>query len=145
LEYPFRIEAPSPLQAANASKQDQLTVYTDKLIRLIPAEIITIYLSVRGYWTAPSGTANENGGFLGIWPLICVILLLISRSWGTRNANGNWKSVQIGGIVIAAISFIIWVYAMGHSVLGFVLPDSRYAATAVIVWVFLVSAIYKRK
>jgi hypothetical protein len=145
LAYPFRIETPSPLQAANASKQDQFALYTDKLIRLIPAEIITIYLTVRGYWTAPSGTSTDSGGFLGIWPLICIVLLLISRSWGTRSANGSWRSIQIGGIVIAAISFVIWVYAMGHSILGFALPDSRYAATAVIVWVFLVSAVYKRK
>jgi hypothetical protein len=148
MSYPFRIEAPSPIRA-NATGQDQaFSDYMDRLIRLVPAEILGLYLTIRGVWIPADDPGKQHvdvfeRGFLTWWPVLCVVLLLVSRSWGTRAPNGAWSTVQLIPIAIAAVSFCIWVYAIGDPVLLGWRPDPKAAATAVVIWVFLVPIKYK--
>ena len=147
MAYPFRIERRAPIAAAAAGKPGdaELADYMDRLVRLIPAEVLGVYLIVRGFW---GGTAElpadstVSSGFLEWWPVFCVFLVILSRLWGTRDASRKFSSAQLPGTGIAVISFIIWVYAMGHTILGWMLPDPRFASTAVILWVFVVPYFY---
>lgn len=146
MAYPFRIEAPSPIRANAAESQAPFQAYMDRLIKLIPAEIIGVYLTVRGFWMDGTPVATTPGSvsstFLGFWPVVCVVLLWVTRGWGTRAPDGSWKSVQIVPIALATVSFLIWIYAIGDAVFG-VKPDPRLISTAVVVWVFLVPVFYK--
>jgi hypothetical protein len=154
MAYPFRIEKRSLITTQalgdqpSASAQD-FADYMERLIKLIPAEILSVYLTVRGFWNPTDVGANipnldrsapPDGGFLGWWPLMCIVLLWISRAWGTR-ANSDWRTLQIIPIFVATISFVVWVLAMGHQVLGWHC-DPRLASTAVVVWVFLLPVLY---
>jgi hypothetical protein len=145
--YPFRIEARAPIQIQDARvaapTEQALSDYMDRLIKLIPAEILGLYLTVRGFWV-PNTVNNSlltSSSFLKWWPLICVVLLWISRAWGTR-AAASWRTVQIAPIAIATVSLVIWIFAMGHAILDWT-PDPKAASTAVVIWVFLVPLFYK--
>ena len=147
MRYPFRIERPSEINAQATGPDAAFSDYMDRLIRLVPAEILGLYLTIRGIWipdddpTKPSDIFKH--GFLKWWPLSCLFLLLISRSWGTRAANGSWQTIQFIPVAIAAVSFCVWVYAIGDPVLFGWRLDPKAAATSVVIWVFLVPIIYK--
>jgi hypothetical protein len=156
MSYPFRIERKSLIRAnvgpdpdAPGAATQALADYMERLIKLIPAEVLSVYLTVRGFWSPTDlteGTSRldrsqmEGAGFIGWWPLICIVLLWISRAWGTR-ATPDWRTVQYVPILIATVSFIVWVLAMGHQIVGWHC-DPRLASTAVVVWIFLLPVFY---
>ena len=151
----FRITRRRPVAAAEASEGDSFRAYMDRLIRLIPAEVIGIYLTVRTFAVGAGPEDSETARimaratnatsdpFLDWWPVVCVALVLISRVLGTREEGGGIRSVQIQAVLISVVSFVIWVYAMGHQILGFGMGDQRYVAAAVVVWTFLIPRIYR--
>ena len=166
MAFPFRITRgarPPGLQnvppgTPQPPPPNPLASYMDRLIKLIPAEVLGLYLTVRNIFSgddlsqtpAPPGVATaegermaQAGGFLGWWPVICVVLLVAFRIWGTRDDSGKVHSAQPTAIAISTISFVIWIYAMGHTILGWPLPDPRYAGVAVAVWVFVLPMLYR--
>jgi len=148
MAYPFRVERRSPIRtqaaglAPQSPAQQQLTDYIIRLIKLIPTEIVGLYLTVRGFWKG-SGTSGESldRTFLTSWPLVCMVLVILSRAWGTRRADGAWETLQWVPIGIATVSFVIWIYAVGDTVLGFeVTPPA--VSTAIVLWMFIVPYVY---
>lgn len=155
MNYPFRIERPAEIRAdalAGAGGTPDAQAYMDRLIKLVPAEIIGIYLTVRGFWlagptpasatTGVPSTAGAGPAFLNWWPLVCVFLLVLTRTWGTRNSSGSWRTIQPIPVILATVSFLVWVYAIGDAMFG-LKPDPRLVSTAVVLWVFLVPVFYK--
>jgi hypothetical protein len=147
MAYPFRIEKPAAI-GADTDAGGEFGQYMSRLIKLIPAEVLGIYLAVRGFWVSPPGqTAADHDSVgeivLGWLPIVGVVLVMLSRTVGTRNATGSWASVQPIGVLIAAVSFVIWVFASGHSILGWQPPDPRIAPSAVILWIYIVPYFYK--
>lgn len=145
MSYPFRIEPRSGIQLDTAGRPDaaltqRVQDYTDRLIRLIPAEIIGIYLTVRGFWM-PDTKSTPPARFLNWWPLLCAALLVVSRVWGTRALGGNLQTIQVRAISIAVISFFIWVFSIGDPVFG-LNPDPRLVSTLLVLWVFLIPTVY---
>jgi hypothetical protein len=63
MAYPFRIEKRSLITTQalgdqpSASAQD-FADYMERLIKLIPAEILSVYLTVRGFWNPTDVGAN---------------------------------------------------------------------------------------
>ena len=133
---PFRIYRPAAVGVeATARKKihakDTAGQYMDRLIRLIPSEVVAVYLAGKGYaehW--PSG----------IWPVICLILVFVIRIWGTRDPSAGVQWVAVG---VSAVSFVIWVYAIGGQFFSLRLPDAGIASAAVLVWTVVVPLIYK--
>ena len=149
MSYPFRIEAPSPIgvQSTQATPADAaLATYMDRLIKLVPAEILGLYLTIRGLWlpNAGPGAGSDpfNSGFLEWWPLLCLALLIVSRAWGLEMPADRGNLSRYLPVVIAIISFVVWVYAIGDPAILSWRPDTRLASTAVVVWVFVVPAAY---
>jgi hypothetical protein len=146
MPYPFRVERKTPLRTEDTHSDlpQQLQDYTDRLIRLIPAEIIGIYLTVRGFWM-PIPTAHNSpviaSTFLYWWLPVCAVLLVLSRVWGTRAPQGNLNTIQIPAILIALVSLFIWVYSIGDAVFGWN-PYPPLVSTILVIWVFLVPAVY---
>ena len=100
-----------------------------RLVKLVPAEIVAVYLAGR-----PLAQAN----YAGQWPLVCLALVVIVRAWGTHDRRGpQWISVAI-----SAVSFVLWVYAMGGRFLNCGV-DVNLAALGVLVWTTLVPVFWR--
>lgn len=119
------------LPAEQLQQESEGDQFLTRLVKLIPAEIIAIYLA--GY--------EMSKEFIGEWSFICLVLVLISRIWGTREAG----KVQWLGVVVSAISFVVWIYAMGNYLFDWVILEkySNFPSLAVLVWTFLVPFFYK--
>jgi hypothetical protein len=131
---PFRINKPSQagtvLTARRATNLDSIKHWMERLMRLIPSEVVAVFLAGKGYAASWPGT----------WSVVCLILVLIVRIWGTNDPH---KGVQWIAVGASAFSFVIWVYAIGGQFLWFTLPSPGIAPAAVLVWTVLVPIIYK--
>jgi len=128
------MNAPLRLYAADRSalvgpSEGPIDSWLTRLVKLVPAEIVAVYLAGR-----PLAAAR----FEHTWPLACLILTIIVRAFGTNDGRGpQWLS-----IAISAVSFVIWVYATGGQFLTLQV-DANVAALAVLVWTTLVPAIWR--
>jgi hypothetical protein len=128
---PLRIHRqPSGGVVQTSSARDSGDVYMERLVKLVPSEVIGIFLAGKGYADA----------WIGTWAAICMVLVLISRIWGTYEKG---KPIQWIGVAVSFVSFAIWIYAIGAHILNFVLPDNGIAYIAVLVWTFIVPYFYK--
>jgi hypothetical protein len=100
-----------------------------RLVKLVPSEIVAVYLAGRGY----------AGSIAGFWPVVCLALLVIVRVWGTR---GPRRKPQWAAVAISSASFVLWVFAIDGRILGVTLaPD--LASLAVLVWTTLIPVLYR--
>ena len=104
--------------------ESDLEEYLGKLIKLIPAPALGIYLTGKGF--APDT-------FLGWWAVVGLVLVVVFRIWGTQDPQRGLE-VQWANVVVAFISFIIWVYAIGDQIATFANPWPWAASLAVLVW-----------
>ena len=100
-----------------------------RLVKLVPAEVVAVYLAGRPL-------AQER--YAAIWPVVCLALVVIVRAWGTSDRRGpQWISV-----LVSAVSFVLWVYAMGGQFLTYNV-DVNLASLAVLVWTTLVPVFWR--
>ncbi len=123
---PMAPRGTAPLPAA----PDDIQHWMERLTKLIPAEVLAVYVAGRGMAES----------FVGVWAAVCLALVLVIRVWGTREPG---ERTQWTAVVIATISFVIWVYAIGDRLLDFQLPNPAAASLAMLVWTVLVPVIYK--
>lgn len=109
-----------------------------RLIRLIPAEVLALYQTLYGIFAGP-----EPSNILPWLPVLGVALVIFVRAWGTRDDSGSWATVQWIAVLVAAVSFVIWIMVSGHSILGFALPDQRIGSGLMVLWVFVIPFFYK--
>jgi hypothetical protein len=110
-----------------------LEAYLERLLKLIPAEVVSIY---------PVGRSLiDNDGQQGLWALICLAICVLFRARMTRGPDGRPQWVAIS---IAAISFMIWVYVLGSHVPGLTLPAGYrvWPALMLLVWTSVIPALY---
>ena len=95
----------------------------ERLVKLVPAEILAVYLAGRPHAEAVHGA----------WPLVCLGLLVVVRIWGTheRGHGPQWSA-----IAVAAISFLIWVLALDGKILSLTV-NADLASLLVLVWTTL--------
>jgi len=125
---PLRISGPS--RAATVGRPvGPLDPWLARLVKLVPAEIVAVYLA---------GRPLAQARYAGTWPVACLVLVVVVRAWGTRDRRGpQWVSVAI-----SAVSFVLWVYAMGGRFLTYNV-DVNLAALAVLVWTTLVPVFWR--
>lgn len=100
-----------------------------RLVKLVPAEIVAVYLAGR-----PLAQERYAGG----WPVVCLVMVVIVRAWGTRDRRGpQWLSVGV-----STVSFVLWVYAMGGRFLTYNV-DVNLASLGVLVWTTLVPLFWR--
>jgi hypothetical protein len=109
------------------SAQDEQ--YLGRLVKLIPAEVVALYLTFK----------EATAGWPGTWAWICLGLVILVRSLGT---SGEGIPPQKLGVAVASVSFVIWVYATGGHLIEVNLPAGSIPV-AMGVWTVVVPYFYK--
>ena len=123
----LRIEKPA---------QDDLKTYMERLVKLIPSEVVGIYLI--GFGIIPKAESIA----LVIWTLVCLGLVIIARAYATRDQANN-KPTQWLAVIISSMSFVIWVYTLGHAFVPFNMWIPWIGSLIVLVWTFIIPYFYK--
>jgi hypothetical protein len=136
---PFRIDRQHSLgfSEQGASATADFKAYLDRLMKLIPSEVVGLYLIGEGM--IPS--AERIG--LVIWSVVCLVAVFCVRAFGTRDKDSG-KSVQWAAVAITCVSFVIWLYCIGGPFQKF--PGVRVpyiGSLLVLAWTFFVPLFYK--
>ena len=134
---PFRIERPGTGEkAAAVAPVSDFSSYMSRLLKMIPAEVISLYLVGSGVIPA------EAGIVLVVWSVICLAGVLIVRAWGTadpqRNLPTDWTHVGI-----SEVSFVVWLYSLGGPFAAYGLHIPYLGSLLVLAWTFFVPLFYK--
>ncbi len=119
----FRIQRVSrkPVQemseTTSAEKtDDQPPNYAEKLVKLIPAEVVALYLAGQSTISTAFEADVQSSTFFtepwawGLWTLLCLVGLIFLRAHLTQ---GEGVGPEKPAIVISAVAFLLWVYAFG--------------------------------
>lgn len=106
--------------------------YLTRLVKLIPAEVVALYLSFK----------EVASSWLGIWAFICLLLVVVVRVFGSSTTQPIRKSPQLVAIGVSCVSFILWIYAMGGYIIEVALPVGA-VSVAIGLWTFVVPYFYK--
>lgn len=81
--------------------------YLSALLKLVPAEIISIYMPLR------DGAQTDKK--LALWFFICLAACIIFRAYSNlpQKADSSFKDVQWRSVLVAAVAFFLWAYAIG--------------------------------
>lgn len=123
--------------------------YVDRLVKLVPAEVVSLYLAGKAGiqarfpsgGTTAAGMISQNAFWIG-WTLFCLFAVIVLRAWVTsdsaRNVKPEWKAVWI-----AAASFIVWVYSMGDVFALHGIWEPLLAMLLVLAWTFAAPIFYR--
>lgn len=138
---PYRIVTQGkPLELAlngstGSNTPSDLAQYSDRLIRLIPSEVI-------GFYLVGSGVIPEtNKEAMGIWAVICFIAVIVTRIYGTKSVNDTspqWKTV-----FISSVSFWIWLYQIGGPFTSYGIHVPWIGSLIMLSWTFFIPFVYK--
>jgi hypothetical protein len=143
MAYPLHIQRPATIVAQGGTPSSPLQQYVDRLIRLIPAEVIAAYQAIRGIVVGVAPTSPGAQSFLPWLPIIGVILVLFVRAWGTRAPSGDPKTIQWPAVGIAMVSFVVLIISLGHPIIVQTPIATWIGSVLLILWVFLLPYIYE--
>ena len=136
---PLRMSRPGPglaQVAAGGGGGVNFGLYLDRLVKMIPAEALGLYLVASGFFE------KTEGGWLIAVTLIGLAAVIVVRIWGTKDPENN-KGTDWIHVVISSIAFLIWVYKMGGPFEAYHLQNERLASLLVLGWTFFVPYFYK--
>lgn len=138
---PFRITRPPIVKGAfgQGEPEDSSTpmqAYMKRLVLLIPAEVVSLYLV--GIGIIPPDVKIA----FAVWALVCLILVVIVRAYGTAD-QANKVPPQWSAVIVSSVSFVIWVYMMPGPFQVYGLAVPFVGSLAILVWTFVVPYIYK--
>jgi hypothetical protein len=110
--------------------------YLDRLMKMIPAEVVGLYLIGTGLIPDQQKLADV------VWFLVCLVAVLVIRTYGTsdRVKREPPQPIPIG---VAMVAFVIWVYTIGGPFKAFGLSVPYVGSLLVLAWSFFVPFIYK--
>ena len=130
---PFRITRPERVRTAAAARQEEFKFYLDRMFKMIPAEVISLYLA--GTVVIPEGQLVVSV----VWAVVCLAGLVVLRAYGTADPE-NSKPTDWVHVGISAVAFVIWVITLGGP---FAAVSPYIGSLAVLVWTFFVPLFYK--
>jgi hypothetical protein len=123
------------LVAKNGGHESDFESYLNRLVKMIPGEVVGLYLCGKGIIPADSTV-----GFL-VWTLICAAGVVAIRIWGTKD-KAQGIPAESGVVLISTIAFFIWVYSLGAPPFTSIYVP-WIASLAVLVWTFFVPIFYR--
>jgi hypothetical protein len=124
--------------AAAATNAGDLNFYVEKLLKMIPSEVIGLYLVGSG--VIPAKSPPE---VLLVWSIVCFVIAILFRAMGTRDAARN-KGPQWGVVAVSAAAYVIWLYSLGGSFKDYLgnLYQPYVGSLLVLLWTVLVPMFY---
>lgn len=134
----FRIVRPDSalVKAERLTGQDDFKFYLDRLLKMIPAEVLSLY--VVGSGLIPPGEPLV----LAIWAAVCLVGVICLRAYGTADP-ANSKPVDWIHVMISSVAFVIWVYTLGGPFIEYGLHVAYIGSLLVLAWTFFVPIFYK--
>jgi hypothetical protein len=134
---PFRIRRPDVgVKPVALTPDEGFRFYLDRLLKMIPAEVVSLYLVGSGLIPTDQVTA------LAGWFVVCLVGLFVIRIYGTadpaEHLPPDWTH-----IIISAIAFVIWVYSLGGPFAAWGLHLPWLGSLIVLAWTFFVPIFYK--
>lgn len=139
---PLRISRPPLVKAAirkggiAQEKPTPIQSYMERLVKLIPAEVVGLYLVGQGM--IPQ---NEKVAIV-VWSIVCLGLVVLIRAKATGDRVNN-LSPQWIAVLVSTISFVIWVYNMPGPFQVYHVAIPYVGSLAVLVWTFIVPFLYQ--
>ncbi len=137
---PYRINRPKAAKAnavaAAGAGGAVLQDYLDRLMKMIPGEVVGLYLVGSGI--IPAGQSVS----LLIWTIICLAGVIALRAYGTADPATN-KAPDWIHVGISSIAFLIWVYSIGGVFEAYGLAVPYIGSLLVLAWTFFVPIFYK--
>jgi hypothetical protein len=102
--------------------------YTEKLLKLIPSEIIAAYLAIDGILSSQPDIQKQ------IIPWVCAFLLISIpfHLWFLFNVRKLFQ------IIVTMISFVVWIFSIGGPFLYHTWYLKIYGAVVLILWTLTV-------
>lgn len=144
---PYRIQKPQPHSRARVQKgkrsvavavdqQLEFKFYLDRLLKMVPGEVIGLYLIGQGF------IPRDQPIVLGVWGLICLAGVVALRAYGTADPVAreapDWVHVSI-----SSVAFVIWVYTLGEPFATWGLSVPYVGSLLVLAWTFFVPILYR--
>lgn len=133
---PFRITRPELGFHKVSSSDESVRDYFGRLVKMIPGEVISLYLVGSG--VIPDGKPAA----LSIWTGVCLLAVIAIRIWGTTDVPKK-LGPQWPVVLISAVSFLIWIYSIGGPFAAYGLAVPYVASLLVLGWTFFVPIFYK--
>jgi hypothetical protein len=137
---PYRIERlgsrSKDATAASLPPSDTFDSYLDRLLKMIPAEVISLYLVGGGLIPEDQGLA------LAIWAGVCLIGVVLLRAYGTADPAQN-KSTDWIHVAISSVAFVILVYSLGGPFQEYGLHVPYVGSLLVLAWTFFLPIFYR--
>ena len=142
---PFRIQRPDVSRAQTVSRTatggDNVSFYLDRLLKMIPAEVVSLYIVGAGIVSSGIPLDSQTT-YLMVWAVICLIGLFAIRIYGTADAAENlppdWTH-----IIISVIAFGIWMYSLGSLSPFAAVANPVIGSLLILVWTFFVPIFYR--
>lgn len=107
--------------------------YFTRLVKLVPSEVVSLYLAFK----------EVASTWLGNWAAICFFLVLLVRTIGTKKQG---KPIQWAAVGISLVSYVLWIYATDGYLLTWKIPTkwpSGIVSVAIGVWTFIIPYFYE--
>jgi hypothetical protein len=150
---PFRIRPPGAGVKAVAQGDQDFRYYLDRLLRLIPAEAVSLYLVGSGLippdplpvsGPPSAGRVGTHAIASTIWAVVCLIAVLLVRIRYTADPQQH-EGTQWPAVAVSAIAFVIWVYTLGGPFADFGIYVPWLGSLLVLAWTFFVPYFYQGK
>ena len=134
---PFRIRRPDTgVKAVAVERAESFNFYLDRLLKMIPAEVVSLYLVGSGF--IPDGQTIV----LTAWAVVCLIGVVAVRAYGTMDAVER-KPPDWMHVAISSVAFVIWVYSLGGPFEAQGLAVPYIGSLLILAWTFFVPMFYK--
>lgn len=133
---PYRITSRASPRRGPAPPGEEFNSYLDRLMKMIPAEVIALYLVGAGM--IPEGQSIASAA----WAVVCLIGVVVLRVYGTADA-ANHKPADWTHTLICAGAFVLWIYSIGGPFTAFNLYVPWLGSLFVLAYTFFIPLVYK--
>ena len=113
--------------------------YEQKLLKLIPAETVAVYLSLQGVLVSSMG-APAQAGQLNSWLWIIFVSMLVLNAVYLRRVQKVTDYMQHA---ILAAAFLVWVFAMGGPFRSLSFYEPFMGSLALTLFTFVAPLVYR--
>jgi hypothetical protein len=134
---PFRIRRPGVVaKEATRERGEDFKFYLDRLLKMIPAEVVSLYLVGSGF------IPTDKPLVLTLWAAVCLVGVILIRTYGTTDPVNN-KPPDWTHVAISTTAFVIWIYTLGGPFVAINLYVPYLGSLLVLAWTFFVPMLYK--